>query len=137
MPLITDDGFKEVPSIDLVGPDAINAAGDARVFVAMDNSDDPRELVGSFAQIELITIAFPSFDDGRGFSLAKRLRQLGYTGHLRAKGHLVSDQYPMARASGFDDVEIDDNLAGRQPENLWRQVGKSRASYRDKLAARI
>ena len=37
-------------------------------------------------------IAFPAMGDGRGFSIARRLRAMGYRGVLRAKGPLVADQ---------------------------------------------
>jgi uncharacterized protein (DUF934 family) len=67
----------------------------------------------------LIRIAFPAFSDGRGFTLARRLRQAGYTGRLRAKGHVLADQYAMTRRSGFDEIEISDDLARRQPEAQW------------------
>ncbi|MEX0284401.1 MAG: DUF934 domain-containing protein [Paracoccaceae bacterium] len=69
--------------------------------------------------VDVIRIHFPSFADGRGFTLARRLRLRGFTGHLRAHGHVLADQYAMARRSGFDDVEIDDALAARQPEDQW------------------
>ena len=39
--------------------------------------------------LNTISIEFPSEKDGRGFSLAKRLRQLGYQGTLRAAGHVT------------------------------------------------
>ncbi|MEL7088413.1 MAG: DUF934 domain-containing protein [Planctomycetota bacterium] len=67
----------------------------------------------------LIRIDFPSFADGRGFSIARALRQRGYGGTLRARGHVIADQYAMARRSGFDEVEISDDLAARQPEGDW------------------
>ena len=44
---------------------------------------------------------------------------MGYNGRLRAKGHVIADQYAMARRAGFDEVEIDDDLAARQPEDQW------------------
>jgi uncharacterized protein (DUF934 family) len=44
---------------------------------------------------------------------------LGFTGRLRAAGHVIADQYAMARRSGFDEVEISDELAERQPEEQW------------------
>ena len=66
-----------------------------------------------------IRIRFPAFSDGRGFTLAARLRRLGYAGWLRAAGHVIADQYAMARRSGFDEVEIDADLAARQPEDQW------------------
>lgn len=81
------------------------------------------ELTDDLSQIDLsapmIRIPFPSFTDGRGFTLARRLRQMGYSGHLRAVGHVLADQYAMARRVGFDDVEIDAPLAARQPEAQW------------------
>jgi uncharacterized protein (DUF934 family) len=64
-------------------------------------------------------VDFPSFADGRGFTIAAILRRMGYAGRLRAKGHVIADQYAMARRSGFDEVEIDAGLAERQPENQW------------------
>jgi len=32
---------------------------------------------------------------------------------------VITDQYAMARRAGFDEVEIDDSLATRQPEPDW------------------
>jgi uncharacterized protein (DUF934 family) len=65
-------------------------------------------------------VAFPAFNDGRGFTLARRLREAGYTGTLVAAGHVLSDQYTMARRCGFDAVEISDDLATRQPADQWQ-----------------
>jgi uncharacterized protein (DUF934 family) len=67
----------------------------------------------------LIRGAFSAFSDGRAFTVARRLRVLGYKGHLRAVGPVIADQYPMARRVGFDDVEIPDDLAARQPQGQW------------------
>ena len=69
--------------------------------------------------LTLIRIEFASFADGRGFSLARILRLMGFSGHLRAYGNVISDQYAMARRSGFDDVEVSEPLATRQPEAEW------------------
>ncbi len=69
--------------------------------------------------LTLIRIEFLSFSDGRGFSLARILRLMGFSGHLRAYGHVISDQYAMERRSGFDDVEVSKALATRQPEAEW------------------
>ena len=68
---------------------------------------------------DMIVIDFPSVADGRGFTLARLLRVRGYKGRLRARGHVIADQYAMARRAGFDEVEIDDALAARQPEDQW------------------
>jgi uncharacterized protein (DUF934 family) len=68
----------------------------------------------------MIRVDFPSSADGRGFSIARALRLRGYRGRLRARGHVLADQYAMARRSGFDEVEIDEALARRQPDAQWR-----------------
>lgn len=81
---------------------------------------DPRTLEGKLDGIEMIRVDFPSFADGRGFTIARHLRLIGYKGRLRAKGHVISDQYAMARRTGFDEVEISDELAARQPEDQWQ-----------------
>ncbi|EPX75515.1 DUF934 domain-containing protein [Salipiger mucosus] len=108
--IVTDTGF---------GPDDWTGSfeGDRALELASDT--DPAALeVGP--GVEMICIEFPSFSDGRGFTLARLLRLRGYTGRLRARGHVISDQYAMARRSGFDEVEISDELAARQPEDEWK-----------------
>ena len=76
---------------------------------------------------DLVAIEFPVFTDGRGFSLARRLRQLGFQGRLRASGRLLSDQYAMARRVGFDEVAVAEDIAARQPEEQWL----ARADWQD------
>jgi hypothetical protein len=103
---------------------------------APDSGDAPAEGPGNGAPA-LVRIAFASFADGRGFTLARRLRQAGYAGRLRAAGHVLADQYAMARRSGFDEVEIDDDLARRQPEPTWRARADCRAhDYQSRLGRR-
>lgn len=91
-------------------------------------------LKGLFESAAMIRIPFPSFADGRGFSLAKQLRQHGYEGKLRAIGHIIADQYGFARVCGFDEVEIDDDMAKRQPEEQWiARIPKQDLSYQSVL----
>ena len=90
-------------------------------------------LTGLFENVAMIRIPFPSFADGRGFSIAQRLRDIGYRGRLRAVGHVLADQYGFARACGFDEVEIDDALAARQPEEQWlARIPTPETSYQHK-----
>lgn len=119
MPLVTKTGFAALPDPAVITPDELgDASGDA-LAVAVPNDTDPVTLVPSFNRVERIVIAFPSSADGRGFSLAQRLRRLGFTGTLHASGHVIADQYPHALACGFDAVEINDELAARQPYEQW------------------
>jgi uncharacterized protein (DUF934 family) len=69
--------------------------------------------------VALISIGFPSFSDGRGLSLAKRLRRAGFEGTLRASGPLIADQFAEALACGFDEVAVPAEMAARQPAGQW------------------
>ncbi|MBN9888027.1 DUF934 domain-containing protein [Salipiger abyssi] len=107
--IVSDAGF---------GPDDWN---DDREGATLDLTSDTDPAALEIAPgVEMIRIDFPSFADGRGFTLARLLRLRGYTGRLRARGHVIADQYAMARRAGFDDVEISDELAARQPEADWQ-----------------
>jgi uncharacterized protein (DUF934 family) len=103
--IVRDDGFY---ADDYVGTTAIDIASDTK-------PEDLPDVSGA----DLVRVAFPAFSDGRGFTLARHLRAVGYTGRLRAKGHVIADQYAMARRVGFDEVEISDELAERQPAEQW------------------
>jgi uncharacterized protein (DUF934 family) len=92
------------------------------VFVQSDVKADALEPY--FDRLSLIVIAFPSGTDGRGFSLARQLRQRGFKGVLRASGPLFSDQFPQALACGFHEVEIPDANAARQPVEQWLAASK-------------
>jgi uncharacterized protein (DUF934 family) len=126
--LVTDRGFVPddwqgglTPLADL----AVNAPVPAAVSLAP--PDDPEALFDRLDKLGMIVVDFPAFSDGRGFTIARRLRARGYGGRLRARGHLLADQYGMARRVGFDEVEISDDLAARQPEDQWQ----FRADWRD------
>ena len=104
--------------------------------VEIDADADPEALVPHFPAIALLRVRFPHFGAGCGFALAQRLRGLGYGGRLRAQGHVLADQYTLARRAGFDEVEISADLALRQPEEHWRFFGNWRHdTFRSRLRA--
>ncbi|MGH6867255.1 MAG: phosphoadenylyl-sulfate reductase [Methyloceanibacter sp.] len=56
-----------------------------------------------------VAIRFPVVTDGRGFSLARLLRERhGFAGEIRAIGHLIPDLAQFLLRSGFDTAEIID-----------------------------
>jgi len=65
--------------------------------------DDPEALTQDIHRFALVAIGFPTFNDGRGYSIARILRQrLGFRGELRAVGDVLRDQlFYMARC-GFN-----------------------------------
>ncbi len=113
--IVTDTGFG--PD-DWTGPIVPIAERAGEAAVDLPSSAAPEALAG-LDGLSLVRIDFPSHADGRGFTLARLLRLGGYRGRLRARGHVIADQYAMARRAGFDEVEIDDALAARQPEEQW------------------
>ncbi|KAF2990573.1 DUF934 domain-containing protein [Methylocystis sp. MJC1] len=84
------------------------------------NTTEPEALAAALPRLSLISIVFPAFADGRGFSLARLIRRAGFTGELRASGRLLADQYRHALGCGFDTIEIPDDLAERQDESQWQ-----------------
>jgi len=136
MPIIDDRGFRTEAERDWASPEAALASTATGLSVLQPNDAPVEPLTPAFDRIALIAVAFPSFADGRGFSLGRRLRALGYKGVLRARGPLISDQYAFARACGFDEVEIDEALAARQPESHWLQAARNeQALYKRGRAA--
>ena len=119
--IVTDTGFAPDDWTARFVALADLAANDAGHALAVDllPTDDPVQLRDRLAHIDLIRVSFPSFSDGRGFTIAHSLRAMGYCGRLRAAGHVIADQYAMARRDGFDEVEISADLAQRQPESDW------------------
>ncbi len=120
MPLVTKQDFQQAPDVTYISIEEIEAANDTSLSVNASSDTDASVLVPHLEKIALIGIDFPGFADGRGFSIAQRLRRFGFKGELRARGHLISDQYPHALACGFDTVEISDEIAERQPFEQWR-----------------
>ena len=94
----------------------------ARLGLHVANDVHPDALVDWFERVALISIDFPSFADGRGFSIARALRQRGYAGRLRAWGPVIADQYAYLRACGFDEVETPEAVSNRQPEAQWAEI---------------
>ena len=116
--IVTDTGFGADDWHGGIVPLAERPANDNALAVDLGPETDPA-LLPELLTAPLIRIAFPSFADGRGFTLAALLRRAGYAGRLRAKGHVLADQYAMARRAGFDEVEISETLAARQTEDQW------------------
>ena len=119
--LVNDQGFQPEDWTFGFTPLDQLAANDTSPAIAVDVTSDAdlSAFQGRLDAIDLIRVDFPSFADGRGFSIARNLRRMGFAGRLRARGHVIADQYAMARRSGFDEVEIDDDLARRQPQDQW------------------
>jgi uncharacterized protein (DUF934 family) len=74
--------------------------------VLLENTEDPRVLAADFDKLALIAVRFPKFTDGRGYSIARLLRRLGWKGELRAVGDVLRDQLFYMTRCGFDAFEL-------------------------------
>lgn len=134
---------------------ALVAEPDAAATVLEPNADHAALVSAAGGNAGPIAILFPSFADGRGFSLARILRdRLGFAGEIRAVGSLIPDQSQFLLRSGFDTAEIADpgaaetwkaslaqirhsyQPASRNPVPLrWNASAKAAAELNQELAA--
>ena len=84
----------------------------------------------------VVRLQVDGFADGRGFSVARQLRLLGFTGVIEVIGDLLPDQLPMAVASGIDAILIRAEHAKRCEHSHWRLKSgdKSRFGYQRSVA---
>jgi uncharacterized protein (DUF934 family) len=91
-------------------------------------------LAGELAEAPLVAIDFPAFTDGRGYTLARLLRERhAYGGEIRAIGDVLVDQlYYMSRC-GFDALALrhDQHL-----EDALRALGAFSVSYQPAVDTR-
>jgi len=83
-----------------------------------------------------VRLQVDGFADGRGFSVARQLRLLGFAGVIEVIGDLLPDQLPMAAASGIDAILIRAEHAKRCEESHWRLKSgdKTRFGYQRSVA---
>ena len=92
-------------------------------------SDDAAEdIAPDIATFDLIALVFPTFRDGRPYSMARLVRERhGYTGELRATGDVSRDQFLFMYRCGFDAFEvatgdaIEDWLRAVSEISIWYQ----------------
>lgn len=84
-------------------------------------------LADDLAKSPLVAIDFPAFTDGRGYTLARLLRErFGYQGEIRAIGDVLVDQlYYMSRC-GFDALALRED---QHLEDALRALGAFSVSY--------
>jgi uncharacterized protein (DUF934 family) len=80
----------------------------------LEPADDPAAFAGRLPRAARVEVNFPKFGDGRGFSIARLLRErYGYRGELRAVGQVGRDSLYYLESCGFDAFELKD---GEDPD---------------------
>ena len=93
-----DDPVPDEPAVSL---DAFLDQPDA-ASVRIEAGDDVRRLGPVLDRVRLVEVDFPRFRDGRGFSSARVLREMGYAGEIKATGDVLVDLVFFMRRCGFD-----------------------------------
>ena len=76
---------------------------DAGEVIRLEPADDPASVADRLAGAARVEVNFPKFGDGRGFSIARLLRErYGYKGELRAVGQVARDHLYYMEQCGFD-----------------------------------
>ena len=72
-------------------------------LVVFEPTDDLTALADRIGALKLIAVNFPKYGDGRGYSIARLLRERhGYQGELRAVGVVARDHLQQMAQCGFD-----------------------------------
>lgn len=91
----------------LENKDLLSQQTDLQLGLALTGDDEPEDLAGDLEKFALITILFPAFKDGRGYSIARLLRdRYGYQGELRAVGDVLRDQIFYLQRCGFNSFAV-------------------------------
>ncbi len=94
------------------------------------------QLMPYLDSLDLVVVEFPKFRDGRGFTLARTLRnKLGFTGDIRASGHILPDQLAALVQCGVSSID----LPSDHPVEQWVQSlpGASPAIHKRPLLQRL
>jgi uncharacterized protein (DUF934 family) len=96
-------------------------------LVVLQPTDDPAALADGIGGITTIAVNFPSFGDGRGYSIARLLRErYGYKGELRAVGEVARDHLHAMAQCGFDAFQL---RAGEDPQEALKAFGDFSEHY--------
>ena len=116
---------------------------EAGEVLRLEPTDDPASVADRLPHVERVEVNFPKFGDGRGYSIARLLRErYGYKGELRAVGEVVRDLLLYMESCGFDafllrdDEDADEALRGFQDfsESYSASVARIQPLFRRRSA---
>jgi uncharacterized protein (DUF934 family) len=88
-----------------------NKVNEGKIGLLLQGEHDIHEENDGVSAFTLIAINFPSFMDGRGFSVARLLRErYQFTGELRATGGVIRDQLCYLQRCGFSSFDLADDI---------------------------
>ena len=91
-----------------------------KLGIWFDSDEEPEVVAEYLTSWPCIGIHFPTFMDGRGFSLARLIREhYDYQGELRAFGHIIPDQLFFLARCGFDTFSFSKSQQIPDPQNFF------------------
>ena len=157
---VVDDNWQHVPDGQplAAGPITVSlsrwrteAAGllarGAPLGVRLEPHEDVAALAGDLKQLALVVLEFALFNEGRGYSQARILRdRYGFTGELRASGNVTRDHVAFMSRCGVNafelrnDCDLDDALSAGHDIGIVMQPGsdgqRTAADHRRNLRPR-
>lgn len=92
------------------------------------------ELGQQLNRASAIAVDFPAFTDGRGYTIARLLRErYGYNGEVRAVGDVLVDQLDYMRRCGFSAMALRDD---QHPEDALRALSFISVRYQSDVEER-
>lgn len=104
--IIRQRKIAELPEDERIVPLA-QWKGESRVLLG--TADDPAAIAADLDRISTIVIEFPQYTDGRGYTIARLLRErYGFKGEIRAAGEVLRDNLFYLSRCGFDSFVLSD-----------------------------
>jgi len=102
-----------------------------RVGVSLNGDDDPAAIADDLRHFGVVAVNFPKFSDGRGYSVARLLRErYGYRGELRATGDIFRDHLFFLAGCGFDAFALRE---GENPQEALAGFGVFSDAYQNSV----
>ena len=128
------DDWHNRPKLNLSELADSNAQRRKNGVVVLHGDQQVEDLSPWLADVTAVEIVFDNAGDGRGFSLARHLKELGFKGSIRASGGIHVDQFRQALQCGCDAVILTREAASRMPEQHWiSTASRLGASYQSRL----
>jgi uncharacterized protein (DUF934 family) len=131
---VADDAPVPADGPALVGLARLESVGErtAPLGVLVAGATAAEVLAPHLPRLSQVAVQFPKFRDGRGFTLARALRErYRFSGEIRAIGHVLPDQHLFLLRCGFTSVALPEGA----DEAVWTAaLGRYRVAYQPALA---
>jgi uncharacterized protein (DUF934 family) len=120
LPEVPESGEVIVPLALWLGRRENFLAYPRRIGVWLDANEGPEAIAGEVERFAVIAVNFPKFGDGRGYSIARLLRErCSFKGELRAIGDVLHDHLYFMEQCGFDAFALRDDQDAQEALSVF------------------